>query len=183
MPGSIVFFGQDDKARIPVGNDVAVSTNVRSRTRAIVPLGAQPSAADHDFGYANIIPSVTLKCNIPDSMEGSFFGGGDDGDGEMEVVLRDGTFDESDVFDHCAQLLQNLNNETSKPYGIVLQTDGGPDHNLTFLRTQLALVSFFILSDMDILVAIRGVPNGSWLNKAERCMSILNLGLQDLALL
>ncbi len=179
QPGSVLFYGQDDKARIPVGNDVAVSTNVRSRTRAIVPHGVQPSAADHDFGYASIIPSVTLKCNIPDSMERSFFGG----DGEMEVVLRDGTFDGSDVFDHCSQLLQTLSNEPVKPFGIVLQTDGGPDHNLTFLRTRLALVSLFISGDMDILVAIRGAPNGSWLNKAERCMSILNLGLQDVALI
>ena len=65
---------------------------------------------------------------------------------------------------------------------LLLQTDGGPDHNLSFLRTKLALVALFIAIDVDHFVALRGAPHGSYLNTVERCMSLLNLGLQNLAL-
>ena len=36
--------------------------------------------------------------------------------------------------------------------------------------------------DLDMLIAIRTAPNHSWINPAERCMSILNLALQHAAL-
>jgi len=182
QPGSVLFYGQDDKARIPVGTDIALSTNVRSRNGAIVPIGTQPTAADHDWGYASIVPSVTLRCNIPASMEGSFYGGGNDGDGKIEVVLRDAVFDGSDVFDHAAQLLETIRKEPSLPYVVVLETDGGPDHNLMFMRTWLALIALFIKGDLDKLLALRGAPNGSWLNKTERCMSLLNFGIENVSL-
>lgn len=103
------FSGLDDKCKVPVGDKVPISTNVRYNTNAIVPVetsaeGGTVNAADHDFSCANIIPSVTtLLSNIPDSMEGSFFGGGFDvGTGEIEGVLRDATFEPSNVFDHTA---------------------------------------------------------------------------------
>ena len=66
-------------------------------------------------------------------MSGSFFGGGlDTGTCELEVVLKDATFDASDIFSHCAQLLVSLQ-ERGVPLLLLLQTDGGPDHNLQFL--------------------------------------------------
>ena len=65
---------------------------------------------------------------------------------------------------------------------LLLQTDGGPDHNLKFLRTKLALIALFNALGVDHLVALRGAPHGSYLNVVERCMSLLNLGLQNLAL-
>ena len=46
----------------------------------------------------------------------------------------------------------------------------------------MALVALFVVLDVDHLVALRGAPHGSYLNTVERCMSLLNLGLQNLAL-
>ncbi|XP_060064184.1 uncharacterized protein LOC132544583 [Ylistrum balloti] len=40
----------------------------------------------------------------------------------------------------------------------------------------------FMQLDMDLLIAIRTAPNHSWINPAERCMSIINLALQHVAL-
>jgi hypothetical protein len=173
------FAGQDDKCKVPVGDVVHVSSNVRPNTKAIVPTGESVKAADHDWKCANIIPSVLHLGNIPDDMSGSFFGGGHDtGTGELEVVLKDATFDASDVFSHCAQLLVSMR-ERQVPFLLLLQTDGGPDHNLMFVRTQLALVAMFLeLEEIDHLVVLRGCPQGSYLNTVERGMSILNLGLQ-----
>ena len=73
------FFGQDDKAKIPVGYKVAVSTGVRSSTTGIVDAsqvvnGNNPlRSMDHDFLYANLTPSVTLRGKIPPEIGGSFF--------------------------------------------------------------------------------------------------------------
>jgi hypothetical protein len=113
-------------------------------------------------------------------MSGSFFAGGHDtGTGELEVVLRDATFNASDVFSHCAQLLVSLR-ECQVPFLLLLQTDGGPDHNLKFVQTQLALVAIFLkLKEIDHLVALRGCLQGLYLNTIEQGMSILNLDLQQ----
>lgn len=78
----VAFIGMDDKAKIPIGDKVAVSSNVRYSTKAIVPLDKDSpgniamNAADHDWKCSNIVPSVTLHANIPDRMSESFFGGG-----------------------------------------------------------------------------------------------------------
>jgi hypothetical protein len=99
--------------------------------------------------------------------------------------LIDATFDASDVFNHCAQLLVSMK-ERQVPFLLVLQmVDGGPArlHNLTVVQAQLSLVVMFLeLKDIqkrDHLVVIRGCPQGSYFNKVEHGMSILNLGLQD----
>ena len=72
-PG-VEFFGQDDKAELAVGNEVAISTGVWPNKKSIVAIGDEDrlQAMDHDFQYANIIPSVTLRCNIPGEISGSF---------------------------------------------------------------------------------------------------------------
>ena len=88
-PG-VEFFGQDDKAKLAVGDEVAISTGVRPNKRSIVAIGDEDrlQAMDHDFHYANIIPSVTLRCNIPGEISGYFFIGDDEsGTGQIFVTL------------------------------------------------------------------------------------------------
>ena len=110
----VMFTGQDDKAKVSVGDHEPVSTGVRIKHKAIVSVVDEENmnkAADHDWSKANIIPSVTLLGNIPDEIEGSFYSGGPDGTGEIHVTLRDATFDPLNVFDHCAQLYTILLNQ------------------------------------------------------------------------
>eukprot|EP00957_Ditylum_brightwellii_P086800 6605458-Ditylum_brightwellii.AAC.1 len=38
------------------------------------------------------------------------------------------------------------------PYMVLLETDSGPNHNTTFLNTQLSLLAIFIPGEMDKLV-------------------------------
>jgi hypothetical protein len=195
----VAFVGQDDKAKIPVGDSIAVSTNVRAKNCAIISTEKDEDrnkAADHDWSTGSITPSVTLFSNIPDNYDGSFYSGGENGFGEVHVTSRDSVFDSSDVFDHCAQLYEILankkvedddNSSNPKSYAetlcaLVLQTDGGSDHNIKFLRTKLALISLFQKLDVDHFVVLRGAPYGSFLNVAERAMSLLNIGLQNVAL-
>lgn len=190
------FYGQDDKAKIPVGADVPISSGARRIQKSIVP--TDPSlntnfAADHDWSNASIVPSVTMHGNVPNEYDGSFFAGGEAGDGEITVTLNDATFNKSDVFVHTAQLLLDLRTRPAEPESeksaadelmvLLLQTDGGPDHNLNFLRSRLALMGMFLLLDVDAMDILRGAPQGSSLNTVERCMSILNFALCDAALM
>ena len=73
-PG-VEFFGQDDKAKLAVGDEVAISAGVRPNKKSIVAIGDDDrlQAMDHDFHYANIIPSVTLRCNIPGEISRDLF--------------------------------------------------------------------------------------------------------------
>ena len=64
----------------------------------------------------------------------------------------------------------------------MLFSDGGADHNITFLYVQCALLALFRVLDLDILNVGRCAPSQSYINPAERYMSLLNLGLQSLAL-
>ena len=73
------------------------------------------------------------------------------------------------------ELLSQLG--TVKPI-LVLYTDGGPDHRLTYLSVQLSLLAIFKELDLDFLCAVRTPPQHSWKNPVERIMSILNLAFQ-----
>ena len=66
---------------------------------------------------------------------------------------------------------------------LVLYTDGGPDHNVTFLKTQLSLISLYLSHDLDMLIAVRTAPYYSWKNPCERVNCILNIGLQSIGLM
>ncbi|POG76402.1 hypothetical protein GLOIN_2v1769008 [Rhizophagus irregularis DAOM 181602=DAOM 197198] len=66
---------------------------------------------------------------------------------------------------------------------LCLYTDGGPDHQITFGSVQISLLCLFLRGNFDILIALRTAPYHSWANPAERIMSIINLGLQGVAIM
>lgn len=157
---------------------------MRANNKGIVPSNDPTAlkALDHDFHVGNIIPSVTLLCNIPDDITVSFFIGGKDGTGQIHVTLRDSVFDPSKIIDHCAQLIATLRLQGLKPTVLVVQTDGGPDHSLKRVAVQLAMVGTFRELDLDHMVIIRCAPNDSASNVVERSMSVLNLPLAHASL-
>ena len=65
---------------------------------------------------------------------------------------------------------------------LMLVTDGGPDHRLTYASIKVALLSLFTSLDLDMLIAVRTCPYQSWTNLADRRMSTLNLALQNVSL-
>ncbi|PKY53552.1 hypothetical protein RhiirA4_547713 [Rhizophagus irregularis] len=62
------------------------------------------------------------------------------------------------------------------------QPNGGPDHRNTFGSVQISLICLFLQGDFDFLASVRTAPYHSWMNPAERVMSILNLALQGVSL-
>jgi hypothetical protein len=96
------------------------------------------------------------------------------------VTTKDKVFQPSTPFRHAAENL-NLLQDVCQPI-MVQYTDGGPDHRCTYASVQLASLAMFVSLDLDMFVLARTAPNASWVNPAERCNSLLNLALQNVAL-
>ena len=89
----------------------------------------------------------------------------------------------SSAFRHTTELTEliQINYPSVKPV-MVLVSDGGPDHRVTFKSVQVANLCMFMALDLDMLVCVRTFPYQSWQNIAERVMSTLNFALQNVSL-
>ena len=61
------------------------------------------------------------------------------------------------------------------PYVVFCEEDGGPNHNITFLRSKLDAIALFLTSNSDRLTEFRGFPRHSSYNEAEKTMGLLNI--------
>ena len=171
------FVSLDDKHTVKVGEPGHPVAAVERGKQVLVAIGKTFAVSDHDFTKFSLTPSVTLAIQIPDTIEGSFY------TGNVYVNLKENAFQPSSGARHMAEL-NNLLATYIDPSGekpvLLLYTDGGPDHRLTYLSVQLTLIALFIQLDLDILVAVRTPPGHSWKNPVERIMSILNMGFQGI---
>ncbi|XP_053379602.1 uncharacterized protein LOC128548528 isoform X2 [Mercenaria mercenaria] len=178
-----LFQSLDDKAIVPVGEPAhAISTGVRIHHGGLVTGDRQNLAMDHDFHIAGIVPSVCFMINIPTSHNDSFY------NGLVHVTVKDKVFEASSPLRHSTETISLLRGQYSsddvsleKPI-LIRYTDGGPDHRVTYRSVQICSLVEFVALDLDMLVCARTAPSMSYLNPAERTMSLLNIGLQNVAL-
>ncbi|GES84620.1 hypothetical protein GLOIN_2v1782174 [Rhizophagus clarus] len=112
----------DDKHQCKVGEPGYPVAAVERGRQVIVSKNKTFQVADHDFTKCGIIPSVTMICDIPCTIEESFY------KGQVYVGLKDSIFQPSDPLRHMAELYKILKHQDeNKPY-LLLYTDGGPDH-------------------------------------------------------
>ena len=141
-------------------------------------------ALDHDFHAYGIIPSVCLIIDVPESSSDSFFGG------QVYVANKNKIIQSSNALRHSTEVSEILlheqcsDNSTISPGKsvLIMLSDGGPDHRLVYGSVQITLLCLFIRLDLDMLIAVRTCPYQSWVNPAERVMSVLNLALQNVSL-
>ena len=163
----------DDKAKIPVGETGTPEAATSHQRRVLSKCNIDLEASDHNYHSVNLTPSVILNCQIPDSPNSSFY------IGQIFVGIKDSVFEGSDPVRHTIELLDVLRSEHNEfPSYLSIFTDSGADHNITFLYTQCAL----LIGNFDVLNVGRCAPSQSYTNPAERCMSLLNIGLYGLAL-
>ena len=124
---------------------------------------------DHDFSKFSLTPSVCLLIDVPETLEGSFYRG------SVFVGLKDNAFEASSPLRHMAEFNQILTSCSDDNPVLLLYTDGGPDHRLTYVSVKLSLIALFLERDLDMLCAVRTPPHHSWKNPVERIMSIINL--------
>ena len=166
----------DDKAKIPVGEPgVFVSTGVRGK-KSIAPTTSVLGALDHDMTKCSVTPSVYFKVLIPDTVDQSFYRG------IMYVSVNDSVFQTSSPFRHAASLVKVMGQAQNYPKILLRFTDGGVDQRNTLESVKMSNISLFKDLDLDMLIHVRCAPGQSWTNPAERCMALLNLGLQNCAL-
>ena len=166
-----VFLSTDDKHKVKVGEtDKPVASTERGR-QFIVPVGSQSLA----FTKLSIIPSVVLQTEIPEEFSGLWY------DGQVMVMLKR-AFEPSSPARHSTEMATIINQEVPHHPILLIYSDGGPDHRLTNLSVKLALIGLYLKLDLDYLCAARTAPYHSYRNPVEQIMSIINLGLQALAL-
>ena len=173
----ITYMSVDDKAIIPVGEpNLPIAATNRRHSRSLVPSAAQLEALDHDFHIHRIVPSVAFFVDVPESAQDSFYSG------RPHVTLKDKVIQPSSPLRHATEQCKILSSYFPDSAVILLVSDGGPDHRLTYYSVQISLLCIFIERNLDMLIAVRTCPYQSWQNIAERVMSTLNLGLQNVAL-
>lgn len=153
-----------------------MQTGVRGK-KAIIQTGATLACLDHDQqSKGSLTPSVILRVDIPEDINGSFY------HGQVCVTYKDSVFEASSPFRHATETENFLVRSSVCPV-LIIFSDGGPDHRVNFHSVKLSLIVLFKRLGIDTLIAVRTAPGNSWLNPAERQMSILNLALQNCALM
>ena len=132
---------------------------------------------DHDFSKFSLTPSVAFVIDIPETVDGSFYRG------DVFVGLKENAFEPSNPVRHMTELNSILRSQQDTKPILLLYTDGGPDHRLTYISMKLSLIALFLERDLDYLCAMHTPPHHSWKNPVERIMSILNISLQSVGLM
>jgi hypothetical protein len=174
---NVVLVCCDDKAKVPIGEPgFAVSTGVRGK-RTIAPTSTTLESGDHDMVKSSLTPSVILQVAIPENVDCSFV------KGQVAVTINDSVFEQSNPFRHATSLSKFLLSSHDELPSVLLKfSDGGTDHRNTLESVKCASICLFKEMNLDMLILARCAPGHSWCNPAERCMSLLNLGLQNCAL-
>ena len=103
--------------------------------RVIVSLDRKFAVADHDHTKCSVVPSVVMVCSIPHTIEESFYRG------RVFVGIKDCLFEPSSPIRHATELNKILDSpgSTNAPI-LLLYSDGGPDHRLTYLTAQISYI-------------------------------------------
>ena len=158
----------DDKATAAVGRMHPISASAKQSTRLIMAPGTHARATDYDFHNERVVPSVIHCQNISGNPGDSLYSGGPQGYGRTYMSVHDHTLDPSTGLKHCAHYYQYLLHVVKEeqsitgtaeelkehlPHAVLIETDGGPDHNLTFLNNIISLLGLFLDENMDKLTA------------------------------
>lgn len=88
----------------------------------------------------------------------------------------------SSPFRHAVSIIKALEQDGNFPCTLLKFTDGGTDQRNTLESVKCASICVFKEMNLDMMILARCAPGHSFVNPAERVMSILNLALQNVAL-
>ena len=112
---------------------------------------------------------------VPDNASDTFFRG------TPFVTSKDKVTQPSSAIRHATEMtnLIKVNGLMLSKHVLVIVSDSGPDHWVTFGSVQVSSLTLFRSLDLDMLICVRTCPYQSWTNIAE---STLNLALQNVSL-
>ena len=79
-----------------------------------------------------------------------------------------------------ATILSQNHASTSRFYAI---SNGGGDRKVDFLSVKKALISKFLIHDLDEIIVCRTAAGSSYRNTVERIHAVANLGLQSVGMM
>ena len=103
--------------------------------------------------------------------------------GQVHVGIKDTIFEASNPWRHAAEMSQLLFTYHPSKKILLLYSDGGGDHNLTFNNVQLSIISVQKKHDYDAVIIARCAPNQSFRNPPERMMSIIGSGFSGVGVM
>jgi hypothetical protein len=193
---NVLMIGMDDKAKIPVGEPgfrkAAIERNRRHIGSTTGEAKERSKAADHDqSSHFSLTPSAYLFHDIPRSESQTIY------KGQAVIVLKNAVFEASNAQRHAAELMKTISfydrqyrrstrGQATIAMGIkspmersvlVLNSDGGPDHNCRFFRAIIWDLLVCQELDLDMLIHYRCYGNGSYINPVERVMAPLSAAL------
>ena len=140
---SAIFACLDDKHKVKVGEPNCLVAAAERGRQVLVHSSTSFFVGDHDFTRMSIISSVSLLVDIPEELAGSWY------TGEVHVLFKNGTFEQSSPARHSSELTQILVERAVDHPVLFLYSDGGPDHRLTYASVKLALISLFRKLHLD----------------------------------
>ena len=162
----------DDKYQIKVGlpgYPLAISHKSR---KAFFPEELQFEASNYNmYQKSHLIPSLFGEV-IWDKNDSYTLG--DCYNMLVTIVLKEGAIYPSNPFQHAADLILNFC-DCKKEY-IVLQADGGHDHNCTSWRNIIFFLMIMNELNLQYLIAIKNVRGYSIYNPIERVMGAIMFG-------
>ena len=116
---------------------------------------------------------------VPDNASDTFFRGT-----PFVTTSKDKVTQPSSAIRHATEMtnLIKVNGLMLSKHVLVIVSDSGPDHWVTFGSVQVSSLTLFRSLDLDMLICVRTCPYQSWTNIAEWIMSTLNLALQNVSL-
>ena len=167
----------DDKTSFKIGEPEEVGGGsvapLERNKKTPTASGKAAQAGHHTFTWAKGNPSMALIADIPDDPGDSFYRG------QVCGVIQDQLWEASTAVRHSTQYLKMLedNGGIDNLSLNFIYTDGGPDHNLTFLTVQLALICLHLATGADATVAARPSARNSWISCIEKVMCICNYAM------
>ena len=138
----------------------------RQRAVATHAEAGAPNALDHDAGHvkAKFVPTVTLKVEKPTSADCSWYRG------SVKIILKNSIFEPSTSYGALAEVERNYVSELREKPVLVMKSDGGGEHNLSFQSVQTAFVALFKRNshNLDKIVAMNSAPYHSFVNESVR---------------
>ena len=186
----------DEKKAVPVGNAGNLVQAVEKTCKVMTQVDGRWVSLDHGWSMNNIVPSAVLQIDIPESVDGSWY------EGTLVVFNKDKTFGNEDAasrhtvegaiarqFCLGEQRREDAERQTAQAWrafqgpAIIAQIhDGAADYNMLNGGALLAHLVDYFSSGADLVISFRFCPYQSYLDPVEHCMSLLNLGLQAVAL-
>ena len=112
----------DDKHHCKVGEPgLPVAAVERGKQVVVSASGKRFSVADHDFTKCSIVRSLTVVCDISNTIDESFY------HGQVYVGVKDAIFEPSRGLRHSTELSKVISQSVSDKPVLLIYTDGGPE--------------------------------------------------------